>query len=465
MTLRLRINEGLRDRDNALALLLETLQGIDEHSFASIRMVAFSSENAPWALYYCEIVIGPEASSGPRLELDRVVVLSESIGILDLIARFHEARETGVFRCGGIETDVSKIFAYWTFDRYASGGRYSRWPCVVAGGRQDAGDARVGPFTAVTEDGRLYFERCSEIVGYVTTFPVFHGVADGRTWTMYVVIEDHRARITSIDRQGDRLSIRADGHDIERCHLVGRIIDESGVVSHFDRPRAFRDAASDSDGSCRSWSGDRERRSRAARHEERLCYPAVRHRSRPRPAARAGARRRRCAPLARWRVRIVRIQAMGGTHARGMRSSKRSREPRSRWQTVTAVRSSSAPKTTGFRLASMARSWGPFLREVIEESAAATDDPSDPSERHRDAVDAFGRKLRDALQQIVEPSLELDVKVVTLEGGPVLVLGVRPGLMPPYMIAESREVCVRRNATNRRPTREELRLLHLPRVT
>src|SRR5688572_9702754 len=106
MPLNLRINEGLRGRDDSTGLLLELLQDVDEHARASIRMVAFRREGDPWSLFYCEAIIGPEASPGPCLDLGRVVVLAELIGVGELAVRVREARETGIFRIAGIEVKV-----------------------------------------------------------------------------------------------------------------------------------------------------------------------------------------------------------------------------------------------------------------------------------------------------------------------------------------------------------------------
>ncbi len=463
MGLDLHINGHLQNRGDRQELLLEALESVDGRSLASIRVVAIGGGSGPLTLLYGELVVAPDATVGPYLDFGRMVVVSELLPVPDLVERLRDAFAGGRFRCGSIEVDVTLHVRSWSFARYASDRNFSRWPCVVAEGRGQPSDGWVGPFAANVDGQTLYFRDGFDIVRYITTFPEFYGDRDARVWSISVVIEDHRARVAQLDRREDRLAVHLEGHSLDGLVFAGQLTSNDGVTHPFSVPARPEVELELPPGHVSIGMGIVG--ANAEILDDRNSYlPA------PIPFV----------PEAEQTIELTLVDRVeqlrnDGEHAQceykpWVEPSRASPKLREVAKTAVAMANGSGGAILigvaddGSVTAPEGRIMGPFHRRAVDDGDNPTDEPPDSATLQRDAVRAYGRRLRDELQQIVEPSVPLVVEVVTLDAGPVLLFEVGPGTMPPYMIADSKDVYIRRNATNRKPTREELRMLHEPRV-
>lgn len=455
---------GSRDwRAGGRERLFEQLHRIEPGSRASIRLVAARLHDEAWALQYGEVVISPEPTLGPELDLGSMVVVSESLSVTDFIARFENASKTGTFTCGQVAVAVSKIFEGWGTHRLPSDNPYCRWPCIVAEGTRDTRVGWEGPFITTIADKALCFGNVFEVVEHITTFPGLPRVEHVLS-TMWVVIEDHRARMTAVERDGDTLIARADGLSVDGRVLATRIRDSSGNVTHSSFPlqaEVRQQLPSGPSDVLLMIVGD---------GNDDVLDMRNGHVPAPPPAEHLEA-----FSLEQPLVDIVKQLLLDGETAQceyktwftPTRGNPKLREVA---KTVIAMANGNGGtvivgvEDDGTLSGFDGKTLGPFIKRVNEEVSKSADGPSDSSSSQHEAVFFYGRQLRDELQQVVEPSVSLSAEVVDLDDGVVLLLKVAAGNDPPYMIAESKEIRVRRNATNRPPTREELRQLHVPRM-
>ena len=74
-------------------------------------------------------------------------------------------------------------------------------------------------------------------------------------------------------------------------------------------------------------------------------------------------------------------------------------------------------------------------------------------------VTSYAARLRDRIQQFVNRSIDMSTSILTIGIAPVVVLRVDQGNARPYMDTRDNSIWVRANATTRRPTEDELRML------
>jgi len=464
MELDLHINDHLHSRTDSHDLLLEALDRVDNQSIASIRVVAIARESGPWSLLYGEVVVAPEATPGPHLELGRMTAVSECLRVPDFATRLRDTFASGRFPCGSVEVDVAQVFQQWSFARYASDRNFSRWPCVVAEGVRSAGSGWGGPFAAVSDGRALFFRDGFDVIAHVTSFPVFRYDSDSRVWTMSVIIEDHRARLVQVERQGEQLGVHVEGHSLDGLVLAGRLGNGTDSSISFSVPIESEVRLELPMGPVAINMGI------VARESEILDYRSG-HLPAPPPVVPDIKQPLELALVDRVEVLLVTGENAQCEYKPWVEPARSSPKLREIVKTAIAM----ANGDGGSIIIGVAddgsvngldgKILGPFVRPQADEQAEPSGESLDRSTRQLESVRAYGRKLRDEVQQIVEPSLELDLEAVMLDAGSILLVEVRSGTNPPYMIADSREVYVRRNATNRRPTREELRQLHTARVT
>jgi hypothetical protein len=372
---------------------------------------------------------------------------------------------SGRFRCGSVEVGVSEVVQQWGFWRFPSDREYSRWPCLVAEGRRgNRREGGIGPFAAVVDGQTLLFSDGADLVGQITTFPVFHQGSDARLWSMSIVIEDHRARIIQVDRDGEHLRVRTEGRSLDGLVLAGRLNSEGNRIERFELAVQTElrhllpmspvgiDVGIVGPG--------------AEIVDCRRGYLVA-----PSPIMPEGVQ-----PLEfDLFTRIEKLLQNGETaqcEYKPWVEPVRS-QPKLREIIKTAVAMANGEGGTilvgvtdeGAVSGVDPKILGTFMRRTATEDAEPTEGRSTSADRQLAAVRSYAWKLRDEVQKLVEPSLDLDLEVVSYDGEPVLVIHIRAGANTPYMAADTKEVHVRRNATNRRATREDLRLLHAPRVT
>lgn len=467
MVLNLKINEHLFNRADSRDLLLQALAAVDDQSFACIRMVTVATADGSWTLFFGEVVVSPEAMLGPQFDLGRMRVVSECLKVPDLVARLQHAFQSGRFQCASIDVDVAQAFRQWGFWRFSSDRNYSRWPCIVAEGqRGDTNDRWVGPFAAVADGSTRYFRDGFDVVRHVTTFPVFHGGRDSRLWSMSIIIEDHRSRISRVERDAKLLKVHLEGHSLEGLQLAGQICDDRDQVEPFSLPaqpevqltlpKGPVDVGIGIVGVDAEMLDYRDGHIPAQESAHVPDTPDVLLPPEPDVVGRAkkllqNGENARCehkpwVPPARsdHKFREIVESAVAMANGRG-------------GTIVIGV------DDHGYACPLDGHILGRYLKQAARDLASdAVDEQTVLIARQVEAVKVYGHKVRDEIQKLVEPSVDLDYEVVTLDSGPVLLLEVRPGTDHPYVLADNQEIYVRINATNRRPTREELRQLFQP---
>lgn len=445
--------------------LLEQLRGVEQHSWARIKLVAACEQGEVWALQYGEVVVSPEPMLGPGTDLDfgSMVVVSECLAVADFIARFEQAVDTGRFTCGRVTVAVAKIFESWGIHRLPSDNPHCRWPCVIGDGARDRRVSWTGPFITTVADKMLCFGDVLEIVEYITTFSALSRV-ENILCTLWVVIEDHRARITGVERDGDVLIVRTEGRSLDGRVLAARIREPNGVVTRSSLPvqQEMKQQLP---------SGPSEILLTIV--DETLDVLDMRRGHLPVPPVDYEG-----VQSATDLIQVVAGLLRDGENAKceykpWVELSLSSSESKLREVIATVVAMGNVDggyvvvgvDDHGIVLPPMGKAsrrvLGPYLEQVKQAEAEAQPLLGE-KELLLEAVKLYGRKLRDEVQKIVVPSLDLNPELVVLPAGPVLLLEVRVGRDRPYQVGDRREFYVRRNATNQRATAEDLRPLFQP---
>ena len=456
MLLDLAFYQNLHNRTDSLELLINELQRQDPAFHAYLRVVACMNETDSWRLVYGETVIAPDGIVGTSRDLDRVQVAAERLSLSDFITRVQSATKSRRLMCGRLEVGIENVFDGWSFKRQPSHqNNSSRWPCLIAEGTKKNIAHTPFPLVAKDDEEMRYYEDVYDLIQDITTFPKFHGSRDARVGTFTVLIEDRRARIIRPFRENNELVMKLDGYLPGGLVVAGKLTTKGHAPERFSHPveaeirLPLSDEATSVDFAIVTEAGN-------------LVDCGGGFVSALPPSVDGDEDGIEPVNLAEQVNALLLDGECATCEFKPWVDSKLS-NPKFKEITRTVV--AMANTDGGHIVVGVDDSGdvklpdGKVLGRFRGQASAKVGEAATEDERDLEAIRLYGTKIRDEIQKGVNPSVELQLRPVTLEHGSILLVFIDRGSSC-HEVAESHEVLVRSNATNRRPTLEERRRLH-----
>lgn len=433
-----------------------------EDVVANVRLVGVEEQpSGRWLSVFTRIDLcrKEDIDHAPRYSYRRVKTVSEQLAGADFLSRFSaalEGREAIV--CDRVSIGPFVPEGTWDAEEHPSQNNYTVWPCFYAELPLDGAKIAAtveGPF--VSAHGSPYFDNIWELVADVACFRTFHGSSDTRKDNLHVFIWNYKGRFSKVSLgEKGRVYVCLEGYDLGNLVVVGRIAtadDDQQVCTPAQaaidiEPRAEPLKAelalvTTSEDIVDQWYGELQqalppgtvtKRSPAEILDMLLksgesatveFKPYVRLRENPEKSDEI----------------VETVIAM--SNARGGRI-------------LIGVNDHSVP---GF---------GPDdYRTVTRESGTEVPSGVSPDERQEmlvRAINIYAIKLRDKIQQRASKSLVLKYAIVWRDQVPVLIITVAEGADKPYLDSRDNSIWYRTNATNRRPSEDELAALFADRL-
>lgn len=422
---------------------------------AFIRLVVAEAASGPpdWHLVYGEVQVMKEAEGklGPRHSYEGFRSLAESVGVADFAKRFDAARAKEPFVCDGVEVAVHGLHEGWWTDAQSSRNSFGAEPCLVTKSTSTGSPRLPG---MLVSPGSPFFHGYRELLAVVATV---EGDLSGRDllYRMQIAIHDYRARFVDFAQPSPTsISVTMAGDMLEKATLRGRFATPTGYedIDVTAKPVVELPLPDDPIDLSVVLVCDGE-----VLDSRSFGLPAMRPQA-TEAAELATATRKLLADGETARVEFKPWMKMPGDEKfREILRTVTGMANMLGGDLIIGVNDYGVPHWNGSLLAP----WQLAAKQA--RGGGANDDPANERLDRETAVEAYARKLRDQIRSVIEPHLELPFDVVRLDNDVVLVLRVPPGPVRPYVDRRDNSYCIRKNATNRPPTPDEIRVLVQPR--
>lgn len=430
-------------------------QAHDEGCVAYLRFVAFRAERWRPLFGRIDLAHSGDLKMGPRYMYEHVATLAEVIPAVELNQRLESAAGGGSFPCDGIALEDHLMLGGWGASRHYAYD-YCPWPSVVL--QAQATSAWPGSIVhpLVSPDAPL-FSDIEHLRAAIAEFRQDHLASDARRDRVLLIIWDYRGRIESLEYVAPTLSVKLNGSALAGMTLSGRVDTPNGIVEVrqgaekeitvrleseprgldlgliagydlVDRAQEGPYSPSHASRLVTRGQGDSHGGSEAL---ERLLQAGEHDTVEFKPWVNLATGGKRVEVL---ETSIAFANTRGGSIVVGV---DRYGQPLGEDKII--------------------REWkGRYLARRKKSGAPASDSSGE------EWIPIYGTELRDFIQNSTNTRLEIQLIAAVVKGCAVLVLKIRRGREKPYATQPGNDIWIRVNATNRRPSPEELRELLTP---
>lgn len=411
-------------------------------------------DSREWLPYFGRVDIRrplAEDQSG-HLQYPGVLLVTEQLAVPEFLSRlqpFLRAEGPLLIQGYSLAPPAPNTLGMWEADKHGSFSGYCRYPCTRYATRLDdraKGLAYAVRTPLVTSEPYPYFEDLATLIGRVSGFRPFHGLADGRAGYLHILLWHYAAHFTNVvpDDEG-ALTVAIEGSRLDHVQLVGHFVGREGETP-------FREPAA------------AEVRVRPSSPPDRATLVLVDRDNSLLDRTRVDLSRRVARSAAEEDLFKAQIEA-GEDALTEFKPYVSLAADTSKWQDILRTCIGFANAMGGTVFLGIDDHGRPRFaaddRKAIGKDADRLGE-SDEAARKRlleGAILTYATDLRDRVQSFVNRTLDISLRVVWLDAQPVLLLIVRKGTSPPYMDTRDNGIWFRANATTRRPNEAELRAI------
>jgi len=196
---------------------------------ASLRFVV-CKEDVCWPLFgRIDLTRPGDIERGPRYRYEKILTIAEQISAAELNERLGKAMSGRPFLCDGEVLEHHLMAGQWGATRHHAY-EYGSWPCVLVQVQSTPRGQGSSTFPLVSPDAPL-FSGIEELRAAVAAFRQDHRAYDVRRDQILLVAWDYRGRIESLEYVAPTLSTSCGGDSVAGMTLTGRLETLNGVVS------------------------------------------------------------------------------------------------------------------------------------------------------------------------------------------------------------------------------------------